>query len=268
MYSGLWSVVDPLTFRPLDLLTFNHKLGDKKMKLLTYLILIALAVVVFFIGRFDVVDWKDWFYEAEQSAVKDAMEQLNAKVPEKLQIAVLPFGDKAPYFNEGSLDEHLVRRGEKDYEGNEAKFAGHVMELVQNMLATHTKNSVYNRHDRGWDEIINEITMSDDFADVMNTNTIQKLGNLTGAQALLYGAVLNRSFEGKMATIRISMHLSIVKTGQNVWGTTVSAKQEQSFYRLAVLYIAGYRMQIIAIIGALFVLKLIFGFFKMVMTPR
>ncbi len=84
---------------------------------------------------------------------------------------------------------------------------------------------LYTRDETVWDSLVGEIDFGARRQDIMDTATIQRFGNVKGVDALLYGEVREASAtsDGK-GTVRISVYLSDVETGQLLWSSNVMSE--------------------------------------------
>lgn len=82
---------------------------------------------------------------------------------------------------------------------------------------------IFVRDDREWKQLLDEIKWGTLREDIMSEETIQKFGRIEGVDAILYGTVRERkTVIGPLyGRVRLNLHLSVVETGEQVWGDSV-----------------------------------------------
>ena len=77
----------------------------------------------------------------------------------------------------------------------------------------------YNRNEKLWDRLVQEIEFGERREDIMRKESIQKFGKIEGVQALMYGTVLETKIDNNgNAEFRVSLMLVEVETGRFIWG--------------------------------------------------
>ncbi|MFC1573199.1 hypothetical protein ACFL6M_06325 [Candidatus Eisenbacteria bacterium] len=78
---------------------------------------------------------------------------------------------------------------------------------------------VFDRMDSEWEQLLGEIEWGQVRGDIMDPATVQEFGRIQGVSALLYGRILDvRAHEDATVSMRLHLHISVVETGQHVWG--------------------------------------------------
>ena len=85
------------------------------------------------------------------------------------------------------------------------------------------KYEFYTRDDNEWNILLSEIEFGERKKDIMDPATIQKFGNkIKGVDAYLYGKILEAAVkENGDAIFRVSLTLSKVETGQQLWSANI-----------------------------------------------
>ena len=227
------------------------------MKVLTYLILIVLAIIVFFTGRHDSRMERTYLDNAVKNAAEIGVEELNAnsKVPD-LSLAVLPFGLDMPNMH---FADYINQQPEH--------YGGYVMQQVANALSK-SRFKVFDRKSNpGWDALIKELELQHGAIGYINPDTIKNF-NINGVEAVVYGALRDEWFKKDTYGVKIFMNIVKVDTAQNLWGTTVSGYYKLTPYELYVKYVVECKIYILAFLGILLVIRFVFDFIKAAMTPR
>ncbi|MCK4413833.1 MAG: hypothetical protein KAY32_09830 [Candidatus Eisenbacteria sp.] len=94
---------------------------------------------------------------------------------------------------------------------------------------------VFERLDEEWENLLQEIEWGQRRDDIMDAASVQKFGHIQGVSAIMYGRILDvASSERGEISLRVSLHVSQVETGQHLWGdSAVGASElvpEQPFY--------------------------------------
>jgi len=129
---------------------------------------------------------------------------------------------------------------------------------------TKTKYEVILRGASEWNMILREMEWEGPKADIMQAETVQKLGKILGVDALLYGQVREYGIELHQARVVLNLHLANVETGRLVWGEVVTGTARESLPDI----IISYKIYIIYGIIALIVLILIRAAWRRATSPR
>lgn len=74
------------------------------------------------------------------------------------------------------------------------------------------------------DEILKEIAWDERKSDILDQETITKLGQLKGTENYLYGKVLSTEENDRFVFLHIELHMTSVATKQHIWGDTFSRR--------------------------------------------
>lgn len=86
----------------------------------------------------------------------------------------------------------------------------------------------YTRNENDWDKLVGEIDFANRRSDVMNSETIQKFGQIHGVDALLYGTIREAAQEVEAgAVVRLAMTLADVETGEILWQRNIMGRYEK-----------------------------------------
>ena len=81
----------------------------------------------------------------------------------------------------------------------------------------------YNRNEKLWDRLVQEIEFGERREDIIRKESIQKFGKIEGVQALMYGTVLGAEINSDgNAEFRVSLLLVEVETGRFIWGGVIN----------------------------------------------
>lgn len=74
------------------------------------------------------------------------------------------------------------------------------------------------------DEILKEIAWDERKSDILDSETVTKLGQLKGTENYLYGKVLSTEENDKFVFLHIELHMTSVATKQHIWGDVFSRR--------------------------------------------
>lgn len=74
------------------------------------------------------------------------------------------------------------------------------------------------------DEILKEIAWDERKSDILDSETVTKLGQLKGTENYLYGKVLSTEQNDRFVFLHIELHMTSVATKQHIWGDTFSRR--------------------------------------------
>jgi hypothetical protein len=84
---------------------------------------------------------------------------------------------------------------------------------------------LYTRDNSTLNSLLSEIQWGQDFGDTMKTETIQKFGNITGVQAIVFSRFDVTTGKDGALTVRVNMQAFEVETGRTLWGAEKKAEQ-------------------------------------------
>ena len=156
--------------------------------------LVLLQMTVLFLGWANPAYSGEMYTRALEQAIESACDSLEAAGLGTVQnIAVLPVNNDVNNEAYG-----LVRIG-----------------------LTQTHYSVFDRQDAEWERLLSEIEWGQRRGDIMDAATVQEFGQIQGVEAVLYGSLVNVEESPGRVMVRLNLHLSVVETGQHVWGVSV-----------------------------------------------
>lgn len=74
------------------------------------------------------------------------------------------------------------------------------------------------------DQILEEIAWDERKSDILDSDTITKLGQLKGTENYLYGKILSNEENGKFVFLHIELHMTSVATKQHIWGDSFARR--------------------------------------------
>lgn len=110
--------------------------------------------------------------------------------------------------------------------GNDPDDRGY--ELVQEGISTKTRFRLFDRQDEEWQRLLGEIEWNQRRESEMDVATIQKFGSIQGVQSVMWGRIMDvrshpraKASESDPVSLRLSLHVSEVETGEHQWGKVV-----------------------------------------------
>lgn len=95
---------------------------------------------------------------------------------------------------------------------------------IKNLATAQGHVILEGQSDPMWQEIIKEISWSEQKDDILDQATIAKFGKLKGVQVLLYASVITVERNAERIYVQIALHATDIRTRQHIWGHSCAAR--------------------------------------------
>ena len=133
--------------------------------------------------------------------------------------------------------------------------SGYATSCVRDAV-TRTEYGLFTRSDQTWDTLLAEIDWGVRRADVMNPETVQKVGKVEGVDAIVYGQIwdLGVNLWSIRGHVKVSLVLADVETGQELWRSGPLAGEAFMHWSDALLQFWHYPLLLLIVLLVLIIL--------------